>query len=216
MPRSPTKATDSRPRRGRRPAAEVRRAVLAAAAHILYTDGLSAITFERVAASAEASKVTLYKWWPSPAVLAFEAYHDDVRPVLAFPDTGDFLGDLKQQMYSFVRTLMERPVAGGRSRGQVIAEMVGASHAEETFARAFHEYYTRPRQRLTMARFEVARDRGEIPDHFDLECLADQLWGACYHRVMLFGDPLDYGYVDALIANLFGGGGGPPPGSRGR
>ncbi len=29
-------------------------------------------------------------------------------------------------------------------------------------------------------------------------------------------EQLDYGYVDALIANLFGGGGGPPPGSRGR
>jgi AcrR family transcriptional regulator len=205
VPSSSTNATDARPRRGRRPAAEVRRAVLDAAAHMLYTDGLSAVTFERVATAAGASKVTLYKWWPSPAVLAFEAYHDDVRPVLAIPDTGDFLGDLKQQMYSFVRTLMERPVAGGRSRGQVIAEMVGASHADETFARAFHEYYTLPRQRLTMARFEVARDRGEIAGYLDLRCLADQLWGACYHRVMLFGEPLDNAYVDALIDNLFGG-----------
>lgn len=208
MPGSSTTATDPPPRRGRRPAAEVRRAVLDAAAHILYTDGLSAITFERVATAAGASKVTLYKWWPSPAVLAFEAYHDDVRPVLAFPDTGDFLSDLKTQMYSFVRTLMEQPVPGGRTRGQVIAEMVGASHADETFARAFHEYYTLPRLRLTMARFEAARDRGEIPERFDLACLADQLWGACYHRVMLFGKPLDYAYVDALIANLFDTGGG--------
>jgi hypothetical protein len=90
----------------------------------------------------------------------------------------------------------------------VIAEMVGASHADETFARAFHEYYTLPRLRLTMARFEAARDRGEIPERFDLACLADQLWGACYHRVMLFGKPLDYAYVDALIANLFDTGGG--------
>jgi AcrR family transcriptional regulator len=181
----------------------VRRAVLDAAAHILYTDGLSAVTFERVATAAGASKVTLYKWWPSPAVLAFEAYHDDVRPVLAFPDTGDFLRDLRGQMYSFVRTLMEKPVAGGRSRGRVIAEMVGASHADETFARAFHEYYTGPRHRLTMARFEAARDRGEIPAYLDLSALADQLWGACYHRVMLFGEPLDTAYVDTLIANLF-------------
>jgi hypothetical protein len=33
--------------------------------------------------------------------------------------------------------------------------------------------------------------------------LADQLWGACYHKVMLFGEALDDAYVDALITNLF-------------
>ncbi|UXA18828.1 TetR/AcrR family transcriptional regulator [Mycobacterium sp. SMC-4] len=190
--------------RGRRPAAEVRRAVLDATVHLLYTDGLTAVTFERVAAAAGASKVTLYKWWPSPAVLAFEAYHADVRPVLAFPDTGEFLSDLRTQMHAFVRTLMERPVAGGRTRGQVIAEMVGAAQADETFARAFHEYYTHPRQRLTIERFEQARRHDQIPDHIDLPSLADQLWGACYHRVMLFGESLDNAYVDTLIRNLFG------------
>lgn len=204
MPGRAREAIAARPGRGRRPAAEVRRAVLDAAAHLLYTDGLSAITFERVASTAGASKVTLYKWWPSPAVLAFEAYHDDVRPVLAFPDSGDFLRDLRQQMHSFVRTLMERPVAGGRTRGRVIAEMVGAAHADETFARAFHEYYTRPRRQLTLAMFELARSRGQIPEHMDLSSLADQLWGACYHRVMLFGEPLDNAYADRLINNLFG------------
>lgn len=205
VPEGPAASAGVRTRRGRRPAAEVRRAVLDAAAHLLYTDGLSAITFERVATAAGASKVTLYKWWPSPAVLAFEAYHDDVRPVLAFPDSGDFMRDLRKQMHSFVRTLMERPVRGGRTRGRVIAEMVGAAHADETFARAFHEYYTRPRRQLTIAMFELARSRGQIPEHIDIQCVADQLWGACYHRVMLFGEPLDTAYADRLIGNLFGG-----------
>lgn len=193
-----------RPRRGRRPAAEVRRTVLDAAVRLLYEDSLRAVTFERVAAAAGASKVTLYKWWPSPAVLAFEAYHADVRPDLSFPDTGDFIRDLRTQLHGFVRTLMERPVRGGRNRGQVVAEMVGAAQGDETLARAFHEYYTRPRRQLTMDMFELAASRGQIPAHMNLMSLADQLWGACYHKVMLFGEPLDNGYVDTLITNLFG------------
>jgi AcrR family transcriptional regulator len=201
--RAPAGVAD-RPRRGRRPAAEVRRTVLDAAVRLLYAESLRAVTFEQVAAAAGASKVTLYKWWPSPAVLAFEAYHADVKPVLTFPDTGDFIRDLRSQLHGFVRTLMERPVRGGRTRGHVIAEMVGAAQADDTLARAFHEYYTRPRRQLTMDRFEVARSRGQIPAHMDLLSLADQLWGACYHKVMLFGEPLDNEYVDTLINNLFG------------
>jgi AcrR family transcriptional regulator len=193
-----------RPRRGRRPAAEVRRTVLDAAVRLLYEESLRAVTFERVAAAAGASKVTLYKWWSSPAVLAFEAYHADVRPDLSFPDTGDFIRDLRTQLHGFVRTLMERPVHGGRNRGQVVAEMVGAAQGDETLARAFHEYYTRPRRQLTMDMFEIAASRGQIPAHMNLMSLADQLWGACYHKVMLFGEPLDNGYVDTLISNLFG------------
>jgi AcrR family transcriptional regulator len=193
-----------RPRRGRRPAAEVRRTVLDAAVRLLYEESLRAVTFERVAAAAGSSKVTLYKWWPSPAVLAFEAYHADVRPDLSFPDTGDFISDLRTQLHGFVRTLMERPVRGGRNRGQVVAEMVGAAQGDETLARAFHEYYTRPRRQLTMDMFEIAASRGQIPAHMNLMSLADQLWGACYHKVMLFGEPLDNGYVDTLINNLFG------------
>lgn len=193
-----------RPRRGRRPAAEVRRTVLDAAVRLLYEESLRAVTFERVAAAAGASKVTLYKWWSSPAVLAFEAYHADVRPDLSFPDTGDFICDLRTQLHGFVRTLMERPVRGGRNRGQVVAEMVGAAQGDETLARAFHEYYTRPRRQLTMDMFEIAASRGQIPAHMNLMSLADQLWGACYHKVMLFGEPLDNGYVDTLINNLFG------------
>lgn len=190
--------------RGRRPAGEVRQAVLGAAVRLLYEQGLRAVTFERVATAAGASKVTLYKWWPSPAVLAFEAYHADVTPVLMFPDTGDFVADLRTQLHGFVRTIMEKPLAGGRTRGQVIADMVGAAQGDEALARAFHEYYTLPRRRLTMAMFELARDRGQIPPHMDLLSLADQLWGACYHKVMLFGEPLDTDYADTLIHNLFG------------
>lgn len=178
--------------------------VLDAATRLLYAEGLRSVTFERVAAAAGASKVTLYKWWPSAAVLAFDAYHSDVKPVLAFPDTGDFVRDLRTQLHAFVRTLMEQPVAGGRTRGQVIAEMVGAATGDETLARAFHEYYTRPRRQLTMDMFELAQSRGQIPPDMNLMSLADQLWGACYHKVMLFGEPLDNDYADALIHNLFG------------
>ena len=69
-----------RPGRGRRVAADVRQATLAAAAELLFEQGVTGVTFDKVATRAGVSKMTLYKWWPSPGALAFEAYFTAVEP----------------------------------------------------------------------------------------------------------------------------------------
>src|SRR5690242_15440861 len=97
--------------RGRRPAAEVRAGVLEAAGRILLNEGLAAVTFDRIAKEAGSSKMTLYKWWPSPGALAAEAYFVRSEPVLEFPDTGDIRADLVTQLGSFVRWLVAEGAA---------------------------------------------------------------------------------------------------------
>src|SRR5688572_25313335 len=94
--------------RGRRPAAEVRSDVLEAAGKLLFEEGMGGFGFERVAMLAGASKVTLYKWWPSKGALALEAYFHAVEQTLAFPDTGDIEADLTVQVRSFIALLAGR------------------------------------------------------------------------------------------------------------
>ena len=83
--------TLDRPRRGRgrRPATEVRGEILEAAAELLFAEGMGGFTIEKVANLSGASKMTIYKWWPSKGALALDGYFKRVEPVLAFPDTGD-------------------------------------------------------------------------------------------------------------------------------
>lgn len=182
--------------RGRRPAAEVRQAVLAAAGELLFESGLTGITFEKVALRAGASKMTLYKWWPSPGALALEAYFAAVEETLAFPDSGDVERDLTSQLHAFVRLITER------SGGRVIAELVGAAQTDPDLAEAFSVSYTRPRRRLAVETFVRAQERGQIRAEVDPEVLVDQLWGACYHRLLLPDQPLTLDFADALIRNL--------------
>ena len=68
--------TVDRPRRGRgrRPAAEVRKEILDAAAELLFAEGMGAFTIEKVANLSGASKMTIYKWWPSKGALALDGY----------------------------------------------------------------------------------------------------------------------------------------------
>ncbi|MFE9779688.1 TetR/AcrR family transcriptional regulator C-terminal ligand-binding domain-containing protein [Streptomyces sp. NPDC005775] len=185
--------------RGRRPAAEVRQAVLEAAGAMLFEAGLTGITFEKVAARAGASKMTLYKWWPSPGALAFEAYFTAVEDTLAFADTGDIERDLTAQLHSFVGLL------GGRPAGPVIAQFVGAAQTDPALADALARHYVHPRRRLAVDRLTRARQAGQIRAEVDPQVVVDQLWGACYHRLMMPDEPLDTAFADALIDNLLRG-----------
>ena len=185
------------PGRGRRPARDVRSGTLDTASELLFSQGIRSVTFDKVAARAGASKVTLYKWWPSPGALAFEAYFDAVQDTLAFPDTGDIRRDLTTQLHAFIGLL--------RRNGSVVAEIIGAAQSDPGLASALSEQYTRPRRDLAVQRLTAAREAGQIRADTDLETVVDQLWGACYHRLLLPAEPLTTDFADALIANLFPG-----------
>lgn len=185
--------------RGRRPAAQVRERVLQAAADLLFDGGMKAVTFERVADAAGASKTTLYKWWPSAGALAAEAYFRRVEPALSFPDTGDIEADLKSQLHAFVELITER---GG---GGVIAELIGASQGDAALSAALSQTYSLPRRSLAVQAMERARSRGQLRPGVDLSMIVDQLWGACYHRLLLPGEPITHDFADALVENALYG-----------
>lgn len=182
-----------RPGRGRRPAEEVRDAVLTAAGRILLRDGMQAVTFDRVATEAGSSKTTLYKWWSSPGELAAEAYFTQSRPVLEFHDTGDLRADLITQLRAFVRWLKddgaEKPVS----------QLVGAAQMDPDLARAWSETYAQPRRELARVRLRVAQRQGQLREDADLDIIVDQLWGACYHRLLVLKVPFDDSIAESLV-----------------
>jgi AcrR family transcriptional regulator len=183
----------------------VRTAVLQAAAGLLFDGGVATVTFDKVAARAGASKMTLYKWWPSPGVLALEAYFDSTEHQLSFPDTGDIEADLLAQMTAFVRLLNDQ---GG---GNLIAELIGAAQSDPALARALHDFYSGPRRQLAIDRLRRAQQADQLRTDLDLAAIVDQLWGACYHRMLLFGEPLETSMIRTLITNLLRGIASPPP-----
>ncbi|TDE92753.1 TetR/AcrR family transcriptional regulator [Occultella glacieicola] len=179
--------------RGRRPAAEVRASVLAAAGRVLLEEGLPAVTFDRVAREAGSSKMTLYKWWPSPGALAAEAYFAGSQEALDFHDTGDLEADLTAQLTAFVRLLT---VEGA---GRPVSELIGAAQVDPELGRAWSEAYALPRRELARVRLRIARDRGELREGVDLDVIVDQLWGAVYHRMLVLRVPFDETLVPRLL-----------------
>ncbi|MGY4649001.1 TetR/AcrR family transcriptional regulator [Mycobacterium sp. URHB0021] len=185
--------------RGRRPAAEVLRDVLEAAGELLFGEGMAAFTIEKVAQRSGASKMTIYKWWRSKGALALDGYFHRVEPDLRYPDTGDIETDLRTQLHAFRHVVNDTPA------GRVIAELIGQAQSDPDLKVAYLQRYSSPRRAMAVAALDRARQRGQLRATLDPESVVDQLWGACYHRLLLPDQPLTDQFVDALIDNLFGG-----------
>ncbi|HCG55109.1 MULTISPECIES: TetR/AcrR family transcriptional regulator [Brevibacterium] len=194
-----TEAATTRRGRGRRPAAEVRAEVLATAGNVFVREGIRAATFERIAKESGASKTTLYRWWPSSGALAAEAFFTQSGPQLEFPDTGDLRADLVLQLTSFV-TLMTDEGAG-----RPISELIGAAQMDPDLAEEWSRMYSLPRRELARDRLRSAQRIGQLPEDADLDIIIDQLWGACYHRMLVLKVPLETLDVERLVASALRG-----------
>ncbi|MER5202424.1 TetR/AcrR family transcriptional regulator [Streptomyces sp. NPDC002825] len=185
--------------RGRRPADEVRRDILAAAGTLLFDEGMASFTIERVATTAGVSKMSIYKWWPSKGALALDGYFTAVENTLAFPDTGDIEADLLNQLRAFVHLTADTPA------GRIVTELIGAAQTDPDLATAFREHYSGPRRRLAVDVLQRAQQRGQLRADVDARIVVDQLWGACYHRLLIPDEPVTEEFVAGLVANLMRG-----------
>ncbi|WP_232785734.1 TetR/AcrR family transcriptional regulator [Mycobacteroides chelonae] len=177
----------------------MREEVLQASGELLFADGMSGFTIEKVAALSGASKMTIYKWWPSKGALALDGYFRKVEPELGFPDTGEIERDLRVQLRAFLGVIRDT-VGGG-----IIGELIGQAQLDPDLKAAFLQRYSGPRRALAVAALRRAQERGQLDAATDPEVVVDQLWGACYHRLLVPDQPLTADFVDALLANVLWG-----------
>ena len=70
--------------------------LLAVTLRLLQEEGYDGLTVDAVAATARASKATVYRRWPTKAELVLAAFIEGVRQVAVAPETGTLRGDLLQ------------------------------------------------------------------------------------------------------------------------
>src|SRR5438128_1349266 len=107
--------------RGRPRSERSRTAVLAAAAELLFSEGYSAITMDRLAERAAVSKATIYKWWSSKGAVVVDAFLATVQPLVPAPEHGDTHEELAEPARAQMRLFRDSPVGLG------LASMVAAA-----------------------------------------------------------------------------------------
>lgn len=184
--------------RGRQRSEESKEAILTATLHLLKEKPLRDITIEEIARKAGVGKATIYKWWPSKAYVALDAFLGKINRLVPTPDTGSAERDFKEQLHSLI-TFYASPT--GRIFGQFLAE----GQSDKEFAALFRERFLKPRREFVGVIFDRAVKRGEIDRNLDRELVLDLIYGPAIFRLMAEHAPLDREVGETMVSVLFRG-----------
>ena len=184
--------------RGRPRSEESEEAILAATLQLLTQKPLRDITIEEIARKARVGKATIYKWWPSKAYVALDAFLRKMNRMVPTPNTGSVKRDIQEQVRSSM-AFTTSPT--GRILGQFLAE----GQSDKDFALLFRERFLKPRREAVGVIFDRGIKRGEIDQSLDRELVLDLIYGAVTYRLMAGHAPINREMADAMVSILFGG-----------
>jgi len=184
--------------RGRQRSEESEEAILSATLQLLRSKPLRDITIDEIARKAGVGKATIYKWWPSKAYVALEAFLRKMNSMVPNPDTGSAETDLKKQIH-YLATFYTSPT--GRIFGQFLAE----AQSDQEFACLLRERFMKPRREIAGIIFDRAVKRGEIDPSLDRDLVLDLIYGPVLYRLLILRSAFQRKRVDAMVSTLFKG-----------
>ncbi|WP_250646182.1 TetR/AcrR family transcriptional regulator [Microbacterium tenebrionis] len=182
-----------------RPRSEkARQSVLAAMRAALAADGYAAVTIEGLAAEAEVSKQTIYRWWPSKAEILGEALLEGALPMPSLPVTDDLAADLRAWFSAM------SVQAGHGTSVEVARALIAVTATDAELGAALNAKLAGPIIEQIVARLTAAQAAGEVRADVDAAAVADQFIAMSSYAALL-GRPLDEKRVDAVVDGLMRG-----------
>ncbi|MFC3997582.1 TetR/AcrR family transcriptional regulator [Nocardiopsis sediminis] len=194
------------PQRRLRPggrSARINEAILTAVVDELLESGYAKLSFERVAARAQAHKATLYRRWAGKEELVAEALLAQSGRAIPVPDTGSLREDLRLLTHAVIAH-MSSPQ--GQALLRAFISDAGRVPEIGVAARAYWA------ERFTRAGAIVERgvERGELPAGTDTAFFIERLISPLFLRLLVTAEPIDTAYADRIIDALCPGDERPP------
>jgi AcrR family transcriptional regulator len=183
---------------GRPRSEQARRAILRSTMKLLRRSSFPDLTIEAIAADANVSKATVYRWWPNKGALVVDAFASSAEDKLHFPNTGSVYRDMSLQMSQFLAILRSR-------RGRIVAALLGGGQSDAKLLSSFRERFLRPRREEAYKTLRRAIERGELPQDLDLDVVLDILYGAVYMRFLIRHDELSEDYISGVCRLVLAG-----------
>lgn len=161
---------------------------------LLQENGYDRLTVDAVAATARASKATVYRRWPSKAELVLAAFTEGIRQVAVPPETGTLRGDLVR-----LGELVCEQI--GRQAGTLRAVLVEVSRNPALNEVMQHQFVDQ-RKSLMLEILGQAAQRGEIEAAAVDEDLWDVLPGYLIFRSLVSGRAPTARTVADLVDNV--------------
>ena len=173
-------------------------AVEQAALRELAEHGWRSFSVDRVARTAHASKQTIYRWWPRPAMLVVEA------AISQLASAQDVQGSPSEKIAAIVKPLIDAVREGDGAhlwRGVLLAAS-DDDDAGEIFREWMAKTFRTPLRHILA---ELA-NKGMIRRDWDIELAIELLLGPIWHRLIAMRGPVNERYperlAEAVMANM--------------
>ncbi|MGB8501492.1 TetR/AcrR family transcriptional regulator [Mycobacterium sp.] len=168
--------------------------LLAVTLRLLQEHGYDRLTLDAVAATARASKATVYRRWPTKAELVLAAFIEGIRQVAVPPDTGTLRGDLLQ--------LGELICQQARQHAGTIRAVLVEVSRNAALNDVMQHQFVDQRKALIHHILRQAVDRGEIDEAAIISELWDLLPGYLIFRSIIPSRPPTRRTVQALVDDV--------------
>jgi AcrR family transcriptional regulator len=192
-------AVDARPARGRPRSEKARVAILKAAADLIETGGVGAVSIEAVARHAGVGKPTVYRSWPNREALAMAALMASTERVADLRPTASVRDDLVEQLQQVVRVF-------ATPRGRAVALMVASSESDSELAKAFRNQVMQASRESGRTLLTRAVAEGAIAAATPIDVVLDMVYGAIFYRLLMGHARIDAGFADQLVDLALGAG----------
>jgi AcrR family transcriptional regulator len=161
---------------------------------LLQQHGYERLTIDQVAATARASKATIYRRWTTKAELVLAAVIEGISQVAVTPETGTLRGDLLE----IADTVCEQANRHAATMRAVLAETTRDAALGDVLQREFFDQ----RRKVTADVMQRAIDRGEIRSAAVNDDLLDVLPGYLVYRIVIQNRPPTRRTVVALVDDV--------------
>ncbi|HZP88535.1 MAG TPA: TetR/AcrR family transcriptional regulator [Burkholderiales bacterium] len=163
---------------------------------VLMEEGYAALTVDRVAAMARASKTTIYRRWPTKEHLILAVF--DQLPIAPPANKGSFEKDLTAMFREFEKIMRDSPMRGVLP--MLAAECVHNPALSGALIRV-NDQRRGPMRQIV----QRAVERGELRRDLDVELAIDVIQGAILIRMYFLLDRLTPRWIRGLVDMLHEG-----------
>ncbi|SOC90379.1 transcriptional regulator, TetR family [Rhizobium sp. AN5] len=190
-----TSITNSAPRGARR-SARAHDAILSAATKLAEEGGYLSVSIEKIAASANVGKQTIYRWWPNKAALYVEVYCQLADTLHLSEDTGELFSDLSVMTRKLLAIYDDTPAA------TILSGLVLEAQSDPAAMRQLHEIYIQPRRGIVGAIVRRAQERGQASRSVDPDFISDLFSSFVWFKLLIQPTPPDNSSIENLVQAL--------------
>lgn len=175
---------------------ERERELLSTTIEVLDEHGYDRLTVDEVAARAHASKATIYRRWPSKAVLITAAMAARLDAVAFAEPMED--APLREELLHLVRRL----AAEAQEVHATVAALLGESLRNNELQHRLQEHFVRPRRNTIRAMLERRQEAGDIREGIDVEFAGAIPSAIILQRLLVTHEPVNKRLPKRIVDEL--------------